>query len=284
MAYQNNSPRGSHAVSPHRDKFVLRFRFVGFALIALAAIAAVFAFRACNAAVEPQEDVQAEVVSYDWSCLHAEGDRYSYVVDGQVKSKLGIDVSEFQGSIDWDAVAQDGISFAYVRVGNRGAETGTLYADELFEDNLSGAQAAGLPCGVYYFSQAINEDEAREEAQFVLDALGGRSLEYPIAYDCEEVSGLQSRIEALSVDQMTANAKAFCEVIAAAGYKAIIYGNANDFARYNVQELNAYPFWYAGYNELPYGATTFMLWQYTDGASVSGVPTACDVSIQIDLS
>ena len=284
MAYQNNSPRGSHAISPHRDTFVLRFRFVGFALIALAAIAAVFAFRACNAAVEPQEDAQAEVVSYDWSCLHVEGDRYSYVVDGQVKSKLGIDVSEFQGSIDWDAVAQDGISFAYVRVGNRGAETGTLYSDDLFEDNLSGAQTAGLPCGVYFFSQAINEDEAREEAQFVLDALGGRSLEYPIAYDCEEVSGLDSLIEGLSADQMTANAKAFCEVIEAADYKAIIYGNANDFARYNVQDLSAYPFWYASYNELPYGATTFMLWQYTDGATVSGVPTACDMSIQIELS
>lgn len=284
MAYRNDDPRGLHVGPASRDSFVLRFRFIGFALIVLAAVVAVFAFRACNAALEPQEEVQAEGVTYDWSCLQIEGDRYSYVVDGQVKSKLGIDVSEFQGSIDWDAVAQDGISFAVIRVGNRGAETGTLYADELFEDNLMGVQAAGLPCGVYYFSQAVNEDEAREEAQFVLDALGGRSLEYPIVYDCEEVQGLASRIEGLSVEQMTANAKAFCEVIEAAGYKAMIYGNANDFARYVVDDLSAYPFWYASYNELPYGATTFSLWQYTDGATVAGVSTACDLSIQIDLS
>ena len=109
--------------------------------------------------------------------------RASYIYEGTTHAKTGVDVSEHQGPIDWGAVAGDGISFAMIRIGYRGNTEGNLHQDELFEQNLAAAQEADIECGVYLYSQAVNEDEAREEAAFVLGILESRELSYPVAFD-----------------------------------------------------------------------------------------------------
>ncbi len=219
------------------------------------------------------------VSPYDFNGLVRTDGRLTYSVNGSVVSKLGIDVSEHQGTIDWNAVAADGIDFAIIRVGNRGTTEGGLSTDAQFENNLAGAQAAGLECGVYFFSQAVNEDEAREEADFVLAQLGTTSLDYPIVFD-EEVVGTQGRASGLSKSQLTANAQAFCERIEQAGYRTMIYGNAQDVAKLDVSALSSYPFWYAEYGEkTPSGRFDFTIWQYSNSGTVAGIDAAVDMDI-----
>ena len=149
---------------------------------------------------------------YTWSNLDRSDGRYVYKQDGKVLSRLGIDVSENQGEIDWFQVARDGIDFAVIRVGYRGTSTGGIFLDDYFEENIDSAQYVGLDTGVYFFSQATTVAEAQEEADFVLEKLAGRQLQYPVVYDCEEVAAGagKSRTGGLSRDEMTACAKAFC--------------------------------------------------------------------------
>lgn len=101
------------------------------------------------------------------------------------KAVAGVDVSEHQGTIDWQQVKDAGFEYAILRVGYRGMTEGGLNVDSTFEQNYQGATAAGLKVGVYFFSQAITQEEAREEAQYVLDTLDGRELDYPVVFDWE---------------------------------------------------------------------------------------------------
>ncbi len=222
---------------------------------------------------------------YNWQNLDRTGGRYVFRIDGQVMSRLGIDVSENQQDIDWNQVANDGIEFAIIRLGYRGTSTGAIRLDERYYEYLEGAQLAGLDCGVYFFSQATSVQEAQEEADFVLQNLQGTTLEYPVVYDCEEVAAGAgtSRTTGMSKDEMTACARAFCERIEAAGYRAMVYGNTRDLARYHVNNLKPYPLWYAEYGmPTPTVAVDFTMWQYSNSGQVAGISTAVD--LDIDLS
>ena len=208
-----------------------------------------------------------------------EDDRVTYE-DDNWKTVTGIDVSSFQGDVDWDLVAQDGIEFAIIRLGFRGYGNGALREDEYFRQNLEGAMEAGLDVGIYFFSQAISVDEAREEAAFVMGLLDGVGLQHPIYYDWEPIHFDAARTDGLPGDVVTANARAFCETVEAGGYEAGIYFNQHDI--YNVIELSKltdFPLWYAQYNERPDMIYDFWCWQYTDGGDVEGVYTAADLSI-----
>ena len=180
--------------------------------VAILVVLMIFFIRACAPQEEQIDDQGSSYTSpYDWTKLDHSNNRFAYVVNGQVKSRIGIDVSESQLDIDWQAVADDDIDFAMIRLGYRGATEGDLYLDNYYWDNLEGARDAGIDCGIYFFSQATNEQEAIEEAEFVLDNLGGVSLEYPIAFDSEVVPSLGiTRTANLSKAEMTAIADAFC--------------------------------------------------------------------------
>lgn len=218
---------------------------------------------------------------YDWDGLVDEGGRLAYYEDGELASQLGIDVSEHQGWIDWNAVAADGIDFAYVRLGNRGYTEGVVAVDDYFEYNLGAASEAGLDVGVYFFSQAVSADEAREEAQFVIDQLNGRSLDLPIAYDHEMVSADGARANTVDRATMTECAKAFCDTISAAGYSPIIYGNLHDLSRYHLSQLTEYPLWLAEYDTVvPTAPVRFAMWQYTSSGTVAGIDTAVDLNLR----
>ena len=161
---------------------------VAAALTAVALLGSLGFIAACGPEDAAEPAAQAYVSPYDWSGLERSGDRLAFRENGEVRSQLGVDVSDHQGSIDWSAVASDGVDFAFVRVGNRGYTEGALYADTRYAENIDNATSAGLDVGAYFFSQAVSVEEAREEAEFVLRLLAGRYLALPVAYDHEPVA------------------------------------------------------------------------------------------------
>jgi GH25 family lysozyme M1 (1,4-beta-N-acetylmuramidase) len=217
---------------------------------------------------------------YERVCFEQEDGRSVYRRGPVVADKTGVDVSEYQGDIDWEAVASDGIDFVFIRIGNRGSTEGGLFVDERYDYNLTAAQAAGIECGVYFFSQAISVEEAQEEAAFVLELLGGRYLDYPVAFDYEVTSG--SRIASIKSSEMTAIAQAFCSVIEAGGYRAMLYGNGYDLERFDNELRSSYGIWFAEYGDSPSYTARFPIWQYTNHGSVSGI--ASEVDLNLDLT
>ena len=222
-----------------------------------------------------------ETPSFDWSNLQSYGDRlYCYDDDGQLISQLGVDVSDHQGDIDWEAVAADGIEFAMVRLGNRGYTEGTVYADDCAAENLDGAAAAGLELGAYFFSQATTEEEAVEEAQLALEVLDGRELDLPVVFDHEPMSDEGGRAADLEGEQLAACALAFCEVLEDAGYETMIYGNAEDIERFGDADLGGRPLWLAEYDvDAPSADFSFAMWQYTASGSVEGIEGEVDLNL-----
>jgi GH25 family lysozyme M1 (1,4-beta-N-acetylmuramidase) len=135
--------------------------------------------------------------------------------------------------------------------------------------------------GVYYFSQAVNMEEAREEAQYVLDALGGTRLEYPIVFDWERITnGDAARTDGLSGKAVTLCAKAFCDTVAAAGYTPAVYFNQTlGYLSLELEELDEYAFWLASYNSKPGFHYHFDLWQYTSKGRVPGIQGDVDLNL-----
>ena len=190
---------------------------------------------------------------------------------------VGIDVSEHQGEIDWSAVAESGAEFAILRLGYRGSTVGELYIDEYFYENLQDAKENGLAVGVYFFSQAKDEAEAREEAEFVLSALDGQALELPIFYDWEFIGG---RIESESAVPMTQCAEAFCRTVASGGYEAGVYFNQTYGYDYlDLFALRNYTLWLAEYDTTPDFAYHFNCLQYTDSGELAGMEGNVDLDI-----
>ena len=218
---------------------------------------------------------------YDAAGFSNAGDRITYAEGFKTFAKTGIDVSENQGFIDWDAVAADGIDFAFIRVGYRGTDLGGISVDDYAEYNLEAAPAAGIQCGAYFFSQAISVEEAQEEAAFVLKVLGGMDLAYPIAFDYEVSLDGASRAQDVTSEEATAIALAFCQAIEAGGYDAIIYGNAYDLDLYDLSELSRYPLWYAEYGSYPAIRRACDVWQYSNGGTVAGIDAAVDMDLDL---
>ena len=219
---------------------------------------------------------------YDWGCLvWDERGRVDYVVDGIVRSRTGTDVSEHNEEIDWQAVAADGIDFCYIRAAWRGSTEGGLYADERFEDYYTGAREAGLDVGLYVYSQALSAEEGREEAQLVLDLLDGRPLDLAIAFDHETTGDFSGRADGIGRAQLTQAARAFCDTIEAAGYRAIIYGNSYDFSRMEIVSFARQGYWFAEYDEAPSCPLDLQMWQYTHQGSVDGIQTTVDMNIEL---
>ena len=205
---------------------------------------------------------------------------FQYLTDGKVTSHKGIDVSSHQGVIDWNLVAQDGVEFAFIRVGFRGyGSEGKLVVDEMFHTNIQQAKEAGVKVGVYMFSQATTEAELDEEVQLVLDNIASYQLDCPVVYDVEMISG-NGRMNNLTPEERTNLTLRFCEKIAQAGYRPMIYHNTEMAAiRINYDALEAYDKWYAAYNRRMFFPYEFKVWQYSDKGSVQGIKTNVDMNI-----
>ncbi len=190
---------------------------------------------------------------------------------------LGIDVSKWNGNIDWNAVKNSGISFVIIRCGYRGSSTGVLVEDPTFRRNIQGASAAGLKVGVYFFTQAINEVEAVEEASMVISLIKGYGISYPVFIDTERANG---RADGLDRATRTAVCRAFCETIRSAGYSAGVYASKswyNDNLNYG--SLSGYRIWLAQYASEPTFNNRYDMWQYTDKGTVNGISGKVDMNI-----
>lgn len=217
---------------------------------------------------------------YNWDNLKLENGRMVYYENDQVVSTAGVDVSELQGSIDWEKVKNDGIDFAMLRCGRRGSTEGQLYTDKTYYENVQDVTRAGLPFGVYFFSQATNEQEALEEAEYVLNLLNGAGATYPVVYDQEAVTDANGRANNLSADQLTKNAQTFCKRVEEAGYHPMVYGNQHDLARLNIDQVNC-AVWYAQYTDSHPTSSyhDFVMWQYSHTGKVDGISTNVDLNI-----
>lgn len=210
-----------------------------------------------------------------------ENGELQYVQDGQVISHKGIDVSKYQGNIDWKKVAESGVEYAFVRVGVRGyGQEGRLSLDERYQENIKGATAAGIKVGVYFFSQAITEEEALEEANLVLDAISGLDVTYPVVYDVEKTGAKDGRMNQLTVEERTKMAHVFIDRIKEAGYTPMIYANMEMWSvLINMSEFEDVDKWYAYYSPTLYFPYEYAVWQYSDTGSVPGIQGEVDLNI-----
>ena len=191
---------------------------------------------------------------------------------------LGVDVSKYQGEVNWEQVRQAGMEFAMIRVGGRGyGQEGKMYTDPMADANYQGAKAAGLLVGAYFFSQATNAEEAVEEAQYALELTQNWELDMPIVFDWEYISQ-EARTANIGPDVLTECAKAFCEEIIAAGKEPMIYVCPWFFLP-NLEELTQYKQWLALYNDEMSYQYHFDMWQYTSTAVVPGIQGDADVNI-----
>lgn len=192
---------------------------------------------------------------------------------------FGIDVSKWNGDIDWDKVKADGVEFVMIRCGYRGSVTGALVEDPNFLQNIRGAKKAGLKVGVYFFTQAINEVEAVEEASMVLALCDGFELDYPVIIDSEGAGG-NGRADSLDVQTRTKVCAAFCQTIDHAGYEAGVYASRSWYnANLEVSELDKYRIWLAEYRSTPLYSGYYDMWQYTSKGKINGIEGNVDLNI-----
>ena len=229
----------------------------------------------------PQENVQPQVSPIPESPYSPEdfvlvGD---YLQCTKGNTVLGIDVSSHQQAIDWQMVAASGVEFAFIRLGYRGYESGTLHEDAFARMNLVGAKAAGLKVGAYFFSQAVNTEEAKAEAEYALDILDGFQLDLPLVYDWEYISE-EARTGGVDRRTLTDGTHAFCQAVENAGYRAMVYFNTSQGQfRLELEELGAYPWWLAKYNLTSEFFCRVDVWQYTDQGSVPGIKGNVDIDL-----
>lgn len=226
-------------------------------------------------------DESIEENTYDYSRLEKEDEFFVYKDgEGEVISKKGIDVSKFQGEIDWKLVKEDGVEFAILRAGYRGYGNGKLVLDEMFMENLEGTKAQNIDIGVYFYSQATSKEEAVEEAEMVIEALRGYDVTYPVVLDTELPSGDGARTDGLTNEERTEYILAFCEIIEEAGYIPMVYSNVNWFIlKTDYKALSKYDIWLANYDSQPYFPYDFQMWQYSEKGQVNGIEGDVDLNI-----
>ncbi len=201
--------------------------------------------------------------------------------DNNYTSILGIDVSEYQGDINWKEVKKSGVEFAILRLGYRGyGKEGKIILDKKFEENYKNAKEEGIGLGVYFFSQAINIEEVEQEVNFVLENLKEKQLDFPIVFDLEKIKNDDARTDNLSQDEINNMTLKFCKIIANKGYTPCIYGNAKTFTtKMSLELFNNYDKWYADYQEKPLYPYDFNLWQYTESGKVNGIEGNVDIDL-----
>ena len=211
----------------------------------------------------------------------SDGVRVRYL-GAEYATRWGVDVSNHQGTIDWAALKRQGIDFAYLRLGLRGyGEKGSLYPDRSFDSYYSGARAAGIDVGVYFFSQAATVQEAAQEALYALQLLDGRDLDLPVYYDWEPVQQEDSRTLHNNEFLLTSQARTFCALIEQGGYEAGVYMNRQQgYYRYDLSSMGNIALWIADPGDYPDFYYRFDVWQYDHGARLDGVNEIVDLNVE----
>lgn len=210
------------------------------------------------------------------------GRMHSYNEAGSWDALTGIDISAHNTVTDWDAVKADGIDFVMLRLGYRTYGGGELEADTMFAEHYQSAKAAGLKIGAYFFSQAVNEVEAEEEAMFALQQLGGRALDYPLVFDWEMIfnDAEGARTDNVAVEALTAATLTFCQNVEAYGYTPMIYQNKRTaLLKCDLPRLKDYPMWLAEYGDGPTYIYDYAMWQYSCTGGVNGIDGNVDMNL-----
>lgn len=194
---------------------------------------------------------------------------------------VGIDVSSYNGDIDWAKVKNSGVDFAMIRIGGRGyGESGVLYSDDRAIQHLNEAKAQSIKVGVYFFSQAVNETEAIEEADYVKALLGDIELDFPIGFDWEIIENDTARTDNVTAEELTDCARAFCDRVRELGYTPIIYSESNElYFKYDLQKLSDVDIWYCEYADTPSFYYEFSMWQYSCTGQVDGIDGDVDLNL-----
>lgn len=222
--------------------------------------------------------------TYNPESFMADGDGVMhYYVNGERASRKGIDVSRYQEKIDWEEVASDEVDYAFIRLGIRGYTEGEIMEDETFQTNIKGALKNDIDVGVYFFTQAMSEEEAEEEAEFVIESIAPYKVEYPVVIDVEAVTSTNARSNDLTSAERTKYCIAFCEKIREAGYTPMIYGNLKTFMLLlDIEKLEEYDKWFAYYDDMYYYPYDFKIWQYTNKGKVAGIKGEVDLNISFE--
>lgn len=191
----------------------------------------------------------------------------------------GIDVSSWQGDIDWQQVKDSGVEFVFIRLGGRGTSEGNIYPDEMRDVYYEGAKEAGLKVGGYFFSQSITIEEAVEEAQYALEAVKDWEVDMPIVYDWEYI-GDGARTDDMNSGLLTDMVKAYCNTVREAGYDPMVYfGRSHSIDLLNLSELVDYGFWLAMYDPIMDYPYKVDIWQYTETGTVPGISGNVDINL-----
>ena len=223
---------------------------------------------------------------YDFTKLVCQSGLMKYYENGKKVSYVGVDISKSQGYIDFVKVKKAGIDFCMIRLGARGYGSGQLIMDDYFAENIKRATDAGLDVGVYFFSQAISEAEAMEEANMVIGQLNARRLAYPVVFDMELITNDSARTDSLTREQRTSITKAFLDTVAMAGYKTAIYGNKEWLINeIDLAQLTEYDVWLSQQEDIPDYPYRFSMWQYDLDGSIDGIAGKVGLNISfIDYS
>lgn len=200
--------------------------------------------------------------------------------DNKREAIKGVDLSKYNGAVDFAKLKDAGVGFVMLRLGSRGYGTGKIDLDEKFVEYAQNAKVAGIQTGAYFYSQAVNEAEAIEEANYIVGAVSGFNVKYPIAIDIEKVSGDEARTDKLTNKERTAVVKAFCDAVKGYGYKPVIYATKEMLvSSLELEELSDYDVWLADYDnptDYPY---RFTMWQYSKTGKIDGITGDIDLDL-----
>ena len=229
-------------------------------------------------------DTSMPLSDYNWDYLRHAGPigntEWEYYEGSELKSIKGIDVSVYQGNIDWAKVADDGVKFAYIRTGYRGYTEGVFALDSNFEKNITGALENGIAVGCYFVTRAISREEAIEEADWFYDQIKDYDFTWPVVLDLEAAGSIRARDNDLSAEDRTKYVIEFCERMKEHGVDTILYSNIGYFLdNLQLPRLTEYDKWFAQYFNRPFFPYEFYIWQYTSSGRVNGITGDVDLNI-----
>ena len=220
--------------------------------------------------------------TYDFTKMEEKAGLKRYMENGRKISYVGVDISKQTGSVNFASLKAAGVDYVMIRLGGRGYSTGQITLDENFTENIEGAIAEGLDVGIYFYSQAVNQDEAVQEANFVIQNLEiyKANVKYPVAFDMEFVANDDARIDGLSREDRTTIATSFLESVKSAGYVPMIYGDKEWLIKeIDLSKLQNFDVWLAQEADIPDYPYQYAMWQYSSMGVVNGIKGDANLNI-----
>lgn len=220
--------------------------------------------------------------TYDFTKMEDKAGLKRYMENGKKTSYVGVDISKQTGTVNFAGLKAAGVDYVMIRLGGRGYSTGQISIDENFQGNIESAITEGLDIGVYFYSQAINQDEAVQEVNFVIQNLEPYrgSIKYPVAFDMEFVANDEARIDGLSREDRTAITSSFLEGVKSAGYIPMLYGDKEWLIKeVDLAKLQDYDVWLAQETDIPDYPYQYAMWQYSSSGVLNGINGDANLNI-----